>query len=87
MTKVNGLTKIDRVKQAVLEDPHKSHYTIAREIGCSPSYVWRARRTLGMPLSPEDYEPNTVARVVTIVTPWFLDLHGNPTRLVKGVEA
>jgi hypothetical protein len=45
---------------------------------------WPSRRYAVMPITPEhrEYNGNSVARIRTVISPWFRDENGIPTRTV-----
>jgi hypothetical protein len=62
------LTKADRIREAITENPTASHVAIAAKVGCDQSYVWMVRRKLkkeGVVVSPYKsvpYPPLPVAK-------------------------
>lgn len=82
------MTKAERVRQILRARPDAKNLEIAREINCSPQYVQNIKTWVrrGYVRLPEGATPNE-EKIKTVVSDWFLDLHGNPTRLIEGVVA
>lgn len=69
------MSKRSRLMELLTEQPGMSYTEAAAIIGCTPIYVLEIKRELRAPGS-------MLTAGKTVVGPWFVDEHGNRSRVV-----